>query len=58
MVFSVVSARCSFSSTTVGVVMSAQAWLSGSLLGTDWAQVRIALPFTIVALGLASRQGR
>ncbi|MFC7073456.1 FecCD family ABC transporter permease [Halovenus rubra] len=37
----------------IAVVMSAQTWLSGSLMGTDWAQVRIALPFTVLALGLA-----
>ncbi|MEE6209396.1 iron ABC transporter permease [Salarchaeum sp. III] len=37
----------------LSVVMSAQAWLAGSLLGTDWEQVRIALPFTVVALVLA-----
>lgn len=37
----------------IAVVMSAQTWLSGSLMGTDWAQVRIALPFTVVAMALA-----
>ncbi|WP_135829783.1 FecCD family ABC transporter permease [Halorussus halobius] len=37
----------------LGTVMSAQAWLSGSLLNTDWAQVRIALPFTLLAMALA-----
>lgn len=37
----------------LGIAMAAQTWLSGSLLGTDWEQVRIALPFTIIALVLA-----
>lgn len=37
----------------LGIAMAAQTWLSGSLLGTDWEQVRIALPFTILALVLA-----
>ncbi|ELZ18619.1 Fe3 -siderophore ABC transporter permease [Haloterrigena salina JCM 13891] len=37
----------------LGVAMAAQTWLSGSLLGTDWEQVRIALPFTILTIVLA-----
>jgi len=37
----------------LSTVMSAQAWLSGSLLNTDWGEVRIALPFTVLALALA-----
>ncbi|WP_115862481.1 FecCD family ABC transporter permease [Halorussus litoreus] len=37
----------------LGTVMSAQAWLSGSLLNTDWGEVRIAAPFTVLALALA-----
>ncbi|QIB75740.1 iron ABC transporter permease [Halogeometricum borinquense] len=37
----------------LGVAMSAQMWLSGSLLGTDWEQIRIALPFTVLAVLLA-----
>ncbi|MFU1783628.1 FecCD family ABC transporter permease [Haloarcula japonica] len=37
----------------LSTVMSAQAWLSGSLLNTDWGEVRIALPFTLLALALA-----
>ncbi|WP_049927462.1 FecCD family ABC transporter permease [Halopiger goleimassiliensis] len=34
----------------LGVAMSAQAWLSGSLLNTGWEELRIALPFTVLAL--------
>jgi iron complex transport system permease protein len=37
----------------LGTVMSARAWMAGSLIGTDWEQVRIALPFTVLALALA-----
>jgi|GEM_PF-2490456 ABC-type enterobactin transport system permease subunit len=37
----------------LGVVQSAIAWTTGSLTGTDWEQVRMALPWTVVAMGLA-----
>lgn len=43
----------------IGVVQSAIAWTTGSLTGTDWAQVRMALPWTVAAMGLtlvSSRQ--
>jgi iron complex transport system permease protein len=37
----------------LGTVMAARTWMAGSLIGTDWEQVRIALPFTVLSLGLA-----
>jgi iron complex transport system permease protein len=37
----------------LGVVQSAIAWTTGSLTGVDWAQVRIALPWTLLSVGLA-----
>jgi iron complex transport system permease protein len=37
----------------IGVVQSAVAWTTGSLTGTDWEQVRMALPWTTVAMALA-----
>lgn len=43
----------------VGVVQSVVAWTTGSLVGTDWAQVRMILPWTVVATAgalLGSRQ--
>jgi iron complex transport system permease protein len=42
-----------FFAQDIGVVQSAIAWTTGSLTGTDWEQVRMALPWTVVALGLA-----
>ena len=36
----------------VGVVQTAIAWTTGSLTGVDWEQVRVALPWTVVALAL------
>ncbi|MCH7659036.1 MAG: iron ABC transporter permease [Euryarchaeota archaeon] len=42
-----------FFADDIGVVQSAIAWTTGSLTGTDWQQVRIALPWTVVAVGLA-----
>jgi len=42
-----------FFADNIGVVQSAIAWTSGSLTGTDWEQVRMALPWTIVAMILA-----
>jgi iron complex transport system permease protein len=48
-----------FFAEDLGVVQSAIAWTTGSLTGTDWEQVRMALPWTGVAmLGavLGSRQ--
>jgi len=42
-----------FFAEDIGVVQSAIAWTTGSLTGTDWEQVRMALPWTVVAMGLA-----
>jgi iron complex transport system permease protein len=42
-----------FFADDIGVVQSAIAWTTGSLTGTDWQQVRMALPWSIVAMGLA-----
>ena len=36
----------------LAVAMSAQAWLSGTLLNAGWEEVRIALPFTLIAMVL------
>ncbi|WP_439331162.1 FecCD family ABC transporter permease [Halobellus inordinatus] len=37
----------------IGVVQSAIAWTTGSLTGTDWEQVRMALPWTALAVLLS-----
>ncbi|WP_336327336.1 FecCD family ABC transporter permease [Halovenus sp. HT40] len=42
-----------FFADNVGVVQSAVAWTNGSLTGADWEQVRIVLPWSILAVGLA-----
>ncbi len=42
-----------FFADDIGVVQSAIAWTTGSLTGTDWEQVRLALPWTVVAILLA-----
>jgi len=42
-----------FFADDIGVVQSAIAWTTGSLTGTDWEQVRMALPWTILAMVLA-----
>ncbi|MFB6210080.1 MAG: FecCD family ABC transporter permease [Halobacteriales archaeon] len=42
-----------FFADDIGVVQSAIAWTTGSLTGTDWEQIRMALPWTIVAMVLA-----
>jgi iron complex transport system permease protein len=42
-----------FFADDIGVVQSAIAWTTGSLTGTDWEQVRMALPWTGVAMSLA-----
>ncbi|WP_280588029.1 iron ABC transporter permease [Halorubrum sp. Boch-26] len=38
-----------FFADDIAVVQSAIQWTTGSLTGTDWTQVRLALPWTIVA---------
>ena len=42
-----------FFADDIGVVQSAIAWTTGSLTGTDWEQVRTALPWTLIAMSLA-----
>lgn len=37
----------------IGVVQSAIAWTTGSLTNTEWEQVRLILPWTVVAICLA-----
>ena len=48
-----------FFADNLAVVQTAMAWMVGSLSGTDWEQVRIALPLTLIAVPaalLGSRQ--
>ncbi len=47
-----------FFANDIGVVQSAIAWTTGSLTGTDWEQVRMALPWTVVAMVLALASSR
>lgn len=42
-----------FFAEDIGIVQSAIAWTTGSLTGTDWQQVRLALPWTLVSIPLA-----
>ncbi|MFC6954310.1 iron ABC transporter permease [Halorubellus litoreus] len=42
-----------FFADDLGVVQSAIAWTTGSLTGTDWEQVRMALPWTLFAVTAA-----
>ena len=42
-----------FFADDISVVQSAIQWTTGSLTGTDWEQVRMALPWTLVALVLS-----
>ena len=42
-----------FFANDIGVVQSAIAWTTGSLTGTDWEQVRMVLPWTMVAMLLS-----
>ena len=37
----------------IAIAQSAMAWMTGSLTDVRWAQVRVALPFSTLALGLA-----
>ena len=41
-----------FFADDLGVVQSAIAWTTGSLTGVDWEQVRMALPWTFIAVPL------
>ena len=42
-----------FFADDIGIVQSAIAWTTGSLTGADWEQVRMALPWTVVAMALS-----
>ncbi|MFC6976321.1 FecCD family ABC transporter permease [Halomicroarcula sp. GCM10025709] len=42
-----------FFAGNTGVVQTALSWLTGSLTSTDWGDVRLALPWTLLVLGLA-----
>ncbi|AHG01577.1 FhuG (plasmid) [Halostagnicola larsenii XH-48] len=42
-----------FFADDIGVVQSAIAWTTGSLTGTDWEQVRLVLPWTVVVVLLS-----
>lgn len=42
-----------FFAGNTGVVQTALSWLTGSLTGKDWSQVRLALPWTAIAVTLA-----
>jgi len=52
-VFGSVQTALFFFADDIGIVQSAIAWTTGSLTGTDWEQVRMALPWSVVAIGLA-----
>ena len=52
-VFNSLQTAMFFFADNIGVVQSAIAWTTGSLTGTDWEQVRLALPWTVLAMGLA-----
>ncbi|QLK25969.1 iron ABC transporter permease [Natrinema zhouii] len=47
-----------FFADDIGVVQSAIAWTTGSLTGTDWEQVRLVLPWTVVVVLLSSAGSR
>lgn len=53
MVFHSLQTGLFFFADDLGVVQNAIAWTTGSLTGTDWEQVRLALPWTVIAIGLA-----
>ena len=42
-----------FFAQDIGTVQTAIQWTTGSLTGTDWEQVRMVLPWTVIAMGLA-----
>jgi len=52
-VFNSLQTALFFFADDIGVVQSAIAWTTGSLTGTDWEQVRIVLPWSVVAILLA-----
>ncbi|UWG48507.1 ABC-type Fe3+-siderophore transport system, permease component [Halanaeroarchaeum sp. HSR-CO] len=42
-----------FFTDQVGVIQNALAWLTGSITGTDWGQVQMAAPWTLLSVILA-----
>jgi iron complex transport system permease protein len=52
-VFESIQTALFFFADDIGVVQSALTWTIGSLTGTGWPQVRMALPWTVLAMGLA-----
>jgi iron complex transport system permease protein len=52
-VFGSVQTGLFFFADDIGVVQSAISWTTGSLTGTDWEQVRLALPWTVAPLVLS-----
>jgi iron complex transport system permease protein len=52
MVFGSLQTALFFFAEDLGVVQTAIAWTTGSLTGVDWEQVRMALPWTLVAVPL------
>jgi iron complex transport system permease protein len=52
MVFGSFQTALFFFADDLGVVQTAIAWTTGSLTGVDWEQVRMALPWTLVAVPL------
>jgi len=52
-VFGSVQTALFFFADDIGIVQSAIAWTTGSLTSTDWEQVRMALPWSFVAILLA-----
>jgi len=42
----------------IGVVQSALAWITGSLTGTDWEQVRLVAPWSVVSILVAALGAR
>ena len=52
-VFNSLQTALFFFADDIGIVQSAIAWTTGSLTGTDWEQVRLVLPWSVVAVLLA-----
>jgi iron complex transport system permease protein len=52
-VFTSLQTSLFFFASDLGVVQQAIAWTTGSLTAVDWEQVRLALPWTLLALTLA-----
>ena len=58
MVFRSLQRGLFFFADDLGVVQTALAWTTGSLTGTDWEQVRLVLPWTVIAVALALAAAR